>query len=649
MKPGFGRIQNTFKGEAYWATHLLKQSDLSFWVKDRSGFVITDVIGGNNVNILTPAYRRGVLGYVSGNKTRDCEQLFDGRDYTIYFKLKQNLNKTGNVFMFEFGNYSSAGEIGFAYYVLTQALNLGVSDGTHFQQSLILAGVDTNLKGIGEIEFFIHIDATAKELRFRCFKSGVSFGNNVTVNAATWNFAAGNNSYPLRLTCDFVSISDLKKFTGIKTITECRSESYVTNLQFYYPDIVSGIDVSGNANHLLNAEIVNSDNNLQYYDNMNKYCLDHGYTLYKKQGKVDIYVPNDLNGNEIVNTYTGYRREKNFTGSLTKINLTDCLLEFTGNQFDRSNTTIYSNLARGTNTFYDVNHPKRWHINEIGRIPIMNVCNDGHEGKLFSKFANNSSDDRQYLSELFYYSTNKTGNSLNRVLRYCNDLVVSKTFTKGQLVLTWDDFRVTQVTTLFPILKQKKIKATFYVITTNSYVDSPPKGWYDLYVNGMDIECHSSTHPDLRTLDAAGIDAQYEAVNLAFTNRGIKLPRHTAYPGGANNELVQTETAKYRETGRKVSSSGDQPFNPRDVGLNKYSLPGYDIDQLDETRLNTLKGYMDDCRLNNKALILFGHDISDTPGINVVSIANITAIIDYAQSIGMEIVTIEELSTIMHN
>ena len=634
-------------GSRSWSPQILLAGEsVNFWAKGRNGLTMPDSVGGNDVIITTPTYQclTNLGTFTYGDKTRSQEHLFDGNNYTLYFKIKQLADISGTSWILQMGNYSGV-ERGFALWASNQTIYNEFADGTLKSEIVKTTTANTTIKNAGWVECFVQIDFDAKRAKCNFYKysDGSSLGTDVNANISTWTFNNNDNGVRLQIGANHFAYADFKKFLGLKTLAQCRDSSYVTDVQLYYPTIWDCTDVSGNGLHL--TPYSNTlDLTYKYYSDISTYCLDYGYSLYHYTdyagsgvAKFDIYVPNDVNGNPVVRTFAGYTKYKDVAGSLFDHNYSDSFLQITG--WDRSDVTIYSDSARGVN--YDVANPTIWYISDLGGRLMSGMYNSGYESINFIKSENDVDGYRILLIELFGFITNKTGMDLVNILKHTGDYIVPKTYNKGQLVITFDDGNYSQYLTGFPLLKQKNVNAVFYI---NGIRNTNPdlNKWREMYSYGQDIECHTLDHSDLTTLTEAQVKAEYTNLNALFIANGLKIPEHTAYPGGANNANVKSWTATLRKTGRNISSIAG--FTPFDVTVDKYLIPAMSIDNLSDGDLIALKGKLDIARATNKICVTYSHGVTAVGGAgSSISEAKLIAIIDYCNTIGVEIVSAKEI------
>lgn len=405
-------------------------ADLKYVARGRSRLTMPG-LNGNNINILTPALR--------GEATSDVqtsggvlERIFDGNSYTIYFKVKQLLDThTGMFELFDFGN-SSGAQRGMLIYTYAGHLYTTFSDGILYDEAIQIDAVNTVLGSSDWVEVFIEIDFPLKQARCSMYKysDGTSIGINRNADISTFTFVNSDNWKALIFGTPCFAHLDFKKFLGLKSLSQCRDSSYVTDIQIYYPTLWDGTDVSGNAHHFKGTMRPTS----KYYTNISTYCLDYGYTQWRSNTHYlgiayeDRQIPNKPDGTPIVRIglkdISGFNLYNigNHTGSLNYHNLSDSLLDIPYISWNKNSITIFENVVR-TRGYFDISHPFRWHIFELDYLIYSQTCKINNRGLNFFKITNNSfaTEDRLLLKEIFSYNVNKTGNYLTRILTYTGD------------------------------------------------------------------------------------------------------------------------------------------------------------------------------------------------------------------------------------
>jgi hypothetical protein len=209
-------------------------------------------------------------------------------------------------------------------------------------------------------------------------------------------------------------------------------------------------------------------------------------------------------------------------------------------------------------------------------------------------------------------------------------------FDSGKLILNLDDGGNSQYVAYEDLVTQGE-KATFYIISSVIGGGSA-LSWVQLqtmYAAGMDIQCHTYSHPYLTSLTEAQVKAQYDDLDTQFVANSLPATGHTAYPYGAQNANVQTWTATRRLTARGVGVGYVIPSS------DKMALSTYSMD--DATDYVALKAAMLVGLQNKHAIMIYGHGI----GPEQIPRDRFNEVIDYAQSIGMDIITISELYALM--
>lgn len=206
----------------------------------------------------------------------------------------------------------------------------------------------------------------------------------------------------------------------------------------------------------------------------------------------------------------------------------------------------------------------------------------------------------------------------------------------GTLVITFDDGGVSQYTGYEDLVTQGE-KATFYIISniigTGSNLSVAQL--QTMNAAGMDIQCHTYDHANLEHLTEVQVGAEYTNLDADFATWSLPAPRHTAYPFGANFGNVQAWTEPYRDTGRGTTQGYVIPSSSK-MNLKIYGI-GLDTDY-DAIKAAMLVAYQ-----NKYCIILLSHGI----GVDQTPRDKYNEVIDYAQSIGMDIITMSELYALM--
>ena len=156
------------------------------------------------------------------------------------------------------------------------------------------------------------------------------------------------------------------------------------------------------------------------------FLLDNGYTVWTKIGELDEYMPNTaLNTRReaasVFLTAAVYTRSADINGSSSNHNAAPSMIDFTVSaldNFDRSNTTIFSALARA-GADYNAGTPYRWRIQDISSPNgYYTWKNAGHQWRQFSKV--DSEDEIILLLEEIISIINEPSSSgIEYIINYC--------------------------------------------------------------------------------------------------------------------------------------------------------------------------------------------------------------------------------------
>jgi len=210
--------------------------------------------------------------------------------------------------------------------------------------------------------------------------------------------------------------------------------------------------------------------------------------------------------------------------------------------------------------------------------------------------------------------------------------------SRATVILTFDDGFKSDYDTVYPLLKERNISSTHYIIASMVGEDSTRMTWDHIkamYDDGFDMECHSDTHPDLTTMSSDEIIQEMLNVNTAFVTHGMPAPKHIAYPYGECNDNVISVISSYRDTGRVVTWQNNG-YYPTELLEKPYELPCYPTDY------HGTIAEIDKAIAGNYTLILNFHAVSDIPGDYNMSISEFESILDYIQSNDIRNQTISE-------
>jgi peptidoglycan/xylan/chitin deacetylase (PgdA/CDA1 family) len=140
---------------------------------------------------------------------------------------------------------------------------------------------------------------------------------------------------------------------------------------------------------------------------------------------------------------------------------------------------------------------------------------------------------------------------------------VETTSNSKSVIINFDDSHESDYTYAKPILDKYGFKATFFEVCNwveAGYHESDISTTWEqiaaLQQDGMDIEAHTMTHPNLNDLSQADLDYEIGQSKQCLINHGIN-PTIFAYPNGegSDNPKVVNTVAKYYDLARTDSKS----------------------------------------------------------------------------------------------
>lgn len=389
---------------------------LTFRASTRSDNNIIDSIGGNNASILLPSFK--AAGGLKGTAIdtgiapeSSTVWVLKGRFHDLttlkYMGIYQNISGTN--YFFRIGLNEYAGQIGYAVFWGNGEL----------ASSVAVADMDYHVFILYDHRFWvldIDTDLTDSNL--------INIINNTTPNlnvARTWSpseFTSTIGINSVILTSQSAYFSFISSYLGTITDDEITWQQKIefTNAYKFYDTLdidhpLSYHDWDNNANR---------QGSIEYTEYGNNTCLENGNVLCHNANSGVISVP-FIDGVAPSVLPSGFVKIHEISSTGKVHNLADSLIEFTGEQWDRSDETIFSDTARGT--YYDSDNPTRWHISELNQLTIKNYLNDDYQCGIFVRMQYGSIDieDRTGLLEIFSYSVIKTGVDLLNVLNYTNE------------------------------------------------------------------------------------------------------------------------------------------------------------------------------------------------------------------------------------
>ena len=147
----------------------------------------------------------------------------------------------------------------------------------------------------------------------------------------------------------------------------------------------------------------------------------------------------------------------------------------------------------------------------------------------------------------------------------------SKMLFEGQasskvVALTFDDGYVSFYTKVWPLLKKLNFSATVFVITDfcGSYKYLSWEQIKEMDHCGIEIGCHTKSHPSLPTLDSAGLTQQIHESKLLLEQNGLQIESF-CYPSGQYNnstvnQVINSGFKTAVTTQYAIASSKSSPY-----------------------------------------------------------------------------------------
>ena len=674
------RIQSGFDWAAYWAAHLYAEDDLLLNFDSRNGNILTDSVSGETAEILLPCFVNNGAANLRGDKTRASELLFDGNDHTIYFQFKLIGDiSAGNYDLMSLGGWALATRRGIKLVGYFDRIRMYSADGTIlYTDDLITASATAILLNNGVFDFVVKIDGTGKTLKAAIYNSdGVLQGVEINRDISAFAFNTDQNYTYFNFNQIVFVVDNFKKFSGIKNLVQCQTDTYVTGLAIHLPHVLSCIDISGNGNEFSHAGT--SVASIRY-DFINEWMLKYGYDYYyiSTAGWFPQVIPYTAVGGVTRPSYAAgapwvtTRIIGERPGTTSMLNLYDFgKIRFTNAFFDRSNATIWNDNARGAD--YDAVNTKDFLISSLNYRTLYGWLNDGYRGRLYINYTLGSVEqfDRQLslLSNIYLYSTDHKGTGNRNILAYTKDLkcaVLSGTTItydaenyvkigtlksiKPMLSFRVDDGLDTTITQWYPYFETIGIKSITAIVQemigTGGFMTLAQIK--TLYNAVWDVAFHANlwaadyTNPAYVLLlepDLAGLKVILDANESPYTYLvGARYSSGSPSLGYYANKY--SLKANLASVGLGGSNNGANP-----QAIDKFNLSGISIDLDGDYNLNVadpstaianIEAQIDLCESSNRWLICFvhGYVAKVKDGIDIINA--------YAASKGLTNISISE-------
>lgn len=686
LSTGIGIGIQFSRGGQSWEDKLYNESDLIFRYNEntRNGNTLPNALspGTGDATLLPAVYLyNGSAGHFSGDKTRTEELLWDGNDHTIFCELTQmkSLSIDTTYPVLKIGTNTTGVSRGIYIFLQYKALRVRYGDGIVAQRESTFGTADTYYLPHDKVYLYITINATDKILRIYFYnESLIAINGTGNKDISTFTFGATENTFPYVFDSPYFGVSNFKKFTGIKTLSQCIDSSYTTDLQLHYPSIFGQVDMVGGKNL-----VGSSTHNTKYFGfaKHTPWLFDYGYDRYVESTSLNAgiythqYIPHDINGNSKTFYKASFKYLESVAGSLTSINtggeMAGFKIRFSQDFFDRSNATIWNAACRAS-SYYDSSHTKDFHSSELNYRTLYGYLNDGYAGRFYPHFEdysinlNNSysSNHRKKVKNLYLYNTDNKGVNNNHILTYTKDIAAA--VLDGSNQVTYDANNYVKIGTLkvskpMAILRFDNEFSNSYdwLALLNTYSVPGILAILPGYIGGVGylkwsdlryfqsigweiiIHAYETSTTYWSGLSAAELSQDFTNSKTAFNNEGI-YPVN-AGPHGVNHYagLARYIAAWHVNslTGYKdiVGETGLPPtiIDPFDIRLQIIDLPvaEYPYNIEDAGGMAKLKALLDVCAAENRIAEITGHQYT------VSKAEKLAEIIEYCISKGISIVT----------
>jgi len=474
----------------------------------------------------------------------------------------------------------------------------------------------------------------------------------ITKTGATLRWDFGNATYiqndlPSGIPDEFITVTSTDYFDGI-TAFNLQTDTFsgpLFNLEFYLPN-ASDINLG---NNLFDGQLSDLPNATQgtfifgfnaftgslpdISDLGNLYKL-HLYNTYRTGGLGNGHA--GITGAvEDLPTGTTMRELQVFNNQLSELNCTE--FPNTMTRFYVHNNEIpyieIDSCLEAMVDFYDTHHP-----NYDCEINISGLLNGFvPDTATYQPF--------QDLDSIW--------TSRGKALTFTHDVHPGKLAAGGALVVTFDEGLLNTYNTARPLFDKYSAKGTVYIcpywVWNGFSAHAEPECSWDQLIemsnDGWEIESHSWDHyHNYGTMTAGEIHDELIKIDTAHTNNGLPSPEHFAYPGGAYDDESGDSVSNYFLTARIVD------YYYTGENTNKMEIPGYWFENIRNDSV-FFKKMLDRALFDSVAIVTNNHAIAPPGQLlpctaydgGCCSYEVMEAVLRYAQSIGVRILTIDEL------
>ena len=149
------------------------------------------------------------------------------------------------------------------------------------------------------------------------------------------------------------------------------------------------------------------------------------------------------------------------------------------------------------------------------------------------------------------------------------------TLPEKPVVLTFDDGYIDNYTVLLPILEERQLKGTVFMVT-NAIGQDGYLSWgqlREMQARGMEIGSHTANHLPLDTMSQAQIEDEIKLSKLILEWNGIHTVYFLSYPNGIYNDTAVKALADSEYLGAVTGHAGYNAFATDTYLLQRVNIP----------------------------------------------------------------------------
>jgi peptidoglycan/xylan/chitin deacetylase (PgdA/CDA1 family) len=220
----------------------------------------------------------------------------------------------------------------------------------------------------------------------------------------------------------------------------------------------------------------------------------------------------------------------------------------------------------------------------------------------------------------------------------------------GVVSIAFDDSHRSQFDVAFPLLKERGMVATYYVVTDKLRDFSNDSAYLSLgelralQGNGSEIASHSKTHTGFWSLSEEQIRMECNVSKQVLESNGLNVTSF-AYPYGYTNAAIDSIVSEYYRSGRSAYVPPyTMAFPHSQFPLPHFNLTSFAGETGDDTVLDRLKNIVDQVYSGNSWCIIFFNNIVPERSTDpyAIGVQDFTAFLDYVAEKGVQTLTVNQ-------